>query len=59
MSYDVFLELPKPLRQKPKRGAYPLAALERLEQIVQALQRINPAIELKRWWRAAARCWAR
>jgi len=48
MSYDVFIELPKPLRNKPKRGEYPPAALERLEQISAALHRIDPTIEIER-----------
>ncbi len=48
MSYDVFMEIPKALRSRPKRGEYPPDALERLDQIVAALRRIDPQIELAR-----------
>lgn len=48
MSYDVFIELPKALRKKPKRGEYPPEALARLEQIVASLQRIDPEIVIER-----------
>lgn len=48
MSYDFFIELPKPLRNRPKRGEWPSEALERLEQIAAALRRIDPEIVIER-----------
>lgn len=48
MSYDVFIELPKAQRSKPRRGEYPPAALALLEQTVAALRRIDPDIEIER-----------
>lgn len=48
MAYDVFIELPKARRSRARRGEYPPEALQRLEQVMAALQRIDPQLELHR-----------